>query len=211
MSITLYYTPMGSATRAHWALLELGIPYEKVRVRFDQGDNKKAEFLAVNPNGKVPAMVDGDLKLFESLAIIFHLGDRYGVDKGLWPKSGTDARSEAYVWSIWSMVEVQTTAFEYIKHGGEHPRLSLPKDKQHKDAADRALATWKHCIKMLDDRLASRSWILGDAFSLCDCAVGSVVSAVSMMGQLPVEGQHVSDWRSRCMSRPALAKAMADA
>ena len=132
MAITLYYTPMGSATRAHWALIELGIPYEKVRVRMDQGDHKKPAFLAINPNGKVPALVDGDLKLFESLAIVFHLGDRYGESKGLWPKSGTDARSEAYMLSVYAIAEVQHGAFEYVKHGGDHPRMSLPKDKQHK-------------------------------------------------------------------------------
>jgi glutathione S-transferase len=211
MAITLYFTPMGSATRAHWALLELGVPYEKVRVRFDQGDNKKAEFLAVNPNGKVPAMVDGSLKLFESLAIIFHLGDRYGADNGLWPKSGTDARSEAYVWSVWALVEVQTAVFDYIRQGGDHPRLSLPKDKQHKDAAERSLATWKNCVRILDERLASRAYVLGDAFTLCDCAVASVFTVGAMMGKLPLEGKHVNEWLSRCNSRPALAKAMADA
>jgi glutathione S-transferase len=211
MAITLYYTPMGSATRAHWALAELDVPYEKVRVRFDQGDTKKPEFLAINPNGKVPAMVDGGLKLFESLAIIFHLGDRYGADKGLWPKSGTDARSEAYVWSVWALVEAQTAAFDFIRQGGDHPRLSLPKDKQHKDSADRALATWKRCVALLDERLATRPWVLGEGFTLCDCAVGSVFIAGTTLGNLPVEGKHVGEWLSRCMARPALAKAMVDA
>jgi len=210
MSITLYYTPMGSATRCHWALQELGVPFEKVRLHFDKGDHKKPEFLAINPNGKVPALVDGDVKLFESLAILFHLGDRYGEAKGLWPKSGTDERSLAYVWSVWAMVELQTAVFDYIRQAGQHPRLSFPKEKQHKDAADRALATWNTGVKMLDDRLASQEYLLPGGFSLCDVAVASVVGLGPMMGQLSIDSKRASEWLSRCQSRPALARALSE-
>lgn len=210
MAITLYYTPMGSATRVHWALNELGVPFEKVRVRMDQGDHKKAEFLAINPNGKVPALVDGDLRLFESLAILFHLGDRYGDEAHLWPRSGTDARSEAYVLSVYALIEVQTAVFDYIRHAGSHPRLTFPVDKRHKEVADRSLATWKTAVKVLGDRLASRAYLLGDAFTLCDCAVASVVNVGGMMGGLPVDDPRVQDWNARCTSRPALARAMLD-
>jgi glutathione S-transferase len=209
MAITLYFTAMGSATRAHWALEELGIPFEKIRVHMDKGDHKKPEFLAINPNGKVPALVDGDLKLFESLAIVFHLGDRYGEAKGLWPKSGTDARSEAYVLSVWSMVELQHSAFEWIRHGGSHPRISYPKDKQVKEAADRAHAAWKQGMHLLDERLATREYMLGSAFSLCDVVVASVVMLGPMMADLPIDEKRVADWVSRCQSRPALARATA--
>ena len=78
MAITFYYQPMSSAARVHWALEELGIPYEKVKVDLHAGDQKKPDFLKVNPHGKVPALVDGDARLFESAAIILHLGDKYG-------------------------------------------------------------------------------------------------------------------------------------
>jgi glutathione S-transferase len=210
MAITLYYTPMGSATRCHWALNELGVPFEKVRVHMDKGDNKKPEFLAINPNGKVPAMVDGAVKLFESLAIMFHLGDRYGEKAGLWPASGTDARSEAYVLSVYSMVEIQTAAFDYIRHAGNHPRLTLPADKRHKEAGDRALSTWQTGMRVLGERLVSSKHLLGDGFTLCDATVSSVVNVGAMMGGLPVEVKSVQDWIVRCTSRPALAKAMLD-
>jgi glutathione S-transferase len=208
MSITLYYTRMGSATRVHWALHELGIPFEKVRVQMDQGDHKKPGYLAINPNGKVPALVDGDLRLYESLAIILHLGDRYGVKDALWPASGTDARSEAYVLGVYAMVEVQPAVFDYIRHAGNHPRLTLPADKRLPDAADRALATWRTGLRVLDERLASRAYLLGDAFTLCDCIVASVVNVGGMMGSMPVEEKRVQDWIGRCTSRPALARAM---
>jgi glutathione S-transferase len=208
MAITLYYTAMGSATRVHWALLELGIPFEKVRVHMDKGEHKTPEYLAINPNGKVPALVDGSLKLFESLAMILHLGDRYGEKGGLWPASGTDARSLAYMLSVYSMVEIQTSVFDYLRHGGNHPRITLPPDKRVKDIADRALATWHTGIKVLHDHLASHEHLLGDGFTLCDCTVASVITVGGMMGGLPVDDKRVQDWVGRCSSRPALAKAM---
>ena len=208
MSITLYYTAMGSATRVHWALLELGVPFEKVRVHMDKGEHKTPEYLAINPNGKVPALVDGSLKLFESLAILFHLGDRYGEASGLWPASGTGARSEAYVLSVYSMVELQTSVFDYLRHAGNHPRITLPPEKRHQEIADRALAAWKTGMSVLDARLASNRHLLGEAFTLCDCVVASVVNVGGMMGGMPVEEKNVQEWVSRCTSRPALAKAM---
>jgi len=208
MSITLYYTPMGSATRVHWALEELGVPFEKVRLQLDKGDQKKPEYLAINPNGKVPALVDGDLKLFESLAILLHLGDRYGAATGLWPASGTDARSEAYVWSVWSMVEVQHNAFEYIRHAGSHARMSFPRDKQVKDAAERAHGAWRSAMRILDERLAGREYLLGSGFTLVDVAAASVVGVGPMIANLPVDEKRVADWLARCQSRPALAKAI---
>jgi glutathione S-transferase len=108
------------------------------------------------------------------------------------------------------MVEVQTAVFEYIRNAGNHPRLTLPPEKRHKEAGERALATWKIALKLLDERLASKTYLLGDAFTLCDCTVASVLNAGAMMGGLPVEEKNVQAWLGRCTSRPALARSMAD-
>jgi glutathione S-transferase len=94
MSLTFYYSPMSSATRIHWALEELGIPYDKVKVDLAAGDQKKPAYLALNPNGKVPLVVDDGTPIFESLAILIYLGERYGVEKGLFPP-GWAERGEA--------------------------------------------------------------------------------------------------------------------
>jgi glutathione S-transferase len=108
------------------------------------------------------------------------------------------------------MVEVQTAVFEYIRNAGNHPRITLPPEKRHQEAGDRALATWKTALKILDQRLASKAHLLGDGFTLCDCTVASVVSVGAMMGGLTIEEKGVQAWLERCTSRPALAKAMAD-
>src|SRR5262249_40698298 len=124
-----YYWPRSSATRAHWALEELGIPYEKIRLDRDKGFHRSPEFLAINPNGKIPALEDDGGKLFESLAIILHLGDKYGAERGLFPAPGAPERGEAFSWSIWAVVQLNYYFFEYLYHGLD-TTFSLPKEQR---------------------------------------------------------------------------------
>src|SRR6266516_4392854 len=79
MGIVFYYTPMSSATRVLWALEELGVPFDKVKVDLSKGEQRQPEFLKLNPNGKVPTMVIDGQPVFESLAMLLHLGETYGV------------------------------------------------------------------------------------------------------------------------------------
>jgi glutathione S-transferase len=210
MAIKFYYSPRTSATRVHWALEEVGVPYEKVRLHLDKGEQKKPEFLAINPNGKVPALVDGDVELFESLAIVFHLGERYGEAKGLWPKAGTKERSLAYAWSMWGLAEVQFAVVQYIQHAGENPRISLPKEKQSKEYAERALANWWDMVQILDARLSGRGHVLGADFTLVDVVLAGMFNFARTMGQLPLGAPNATAWLERCLSRPALARVLGE-
>ena len=79
MAITFYWAPRSSATRIYWALEELQIPHEKVRIDFASGDQKKPDYVALNPNGKVPLLVDNGTPIFESMAILIHLGLSYAA------------------------------------------------------------------------------------------------------------------------------------
>ena len=78
MSIRLYGWPQSTAARARWALEELGIGYEYVELDRKNGENRRPEYLAVNPTGKVPGLVDGGQAYFESAAILLHIGEVYG-------------------------------------------------------------------------------------------------------------------------------------
>ena len=78
----LYYTPRTRSSRPRWMLEELEIPYELVRVDLSAGEHRKPEYLAINPYGAVPALVDGEVKLFESAAICAYLADKH-PDRGL--------------------------------------------------------------------------------------------------------------------------------
>src|SRR5215813_12354098 len=94
MSLVFYYAPMSSAVTIHWALEELGVPYEKVRLDLQARDQDKPAYKALNPNGKVPLLVHDGTPIFESAAILMHLGEAFGVDKGLFPAAGAK-RAEA--------------------------------------------------------------------------------------------------------------------
>ena len=97
MTIRFYSWPQSSGSGVHWALEELGLAYEYVRLDRTKGEHRSAEYLAINPNGKVPALVDGPECYFESLAILVHLAERYGTERRLWPASGNQ-RAEALSW-----------------------------------------------------------------------------------------------------------------
>ena len=98
MPIRFYSWPKSSGSRIHWVLEELGLDYEHVRLDRAKQEHRSPAYLAVNPNGKVPALIDGDVRWFESLAILLHLGDTYGVARGLWPPldAGADPRVELH-------------------------------------------------------------------------------------------------------------------
>src|SRR6476620_10228813 len=106
MSMTLYEAPFSSATPVACALAELGLPHERVRFDLSSGLQKQPEFLALNPNGKVPTLVVDGTPMFEALAIIQWLGDRYGVQCGVWPKADSPERLQALSWSTWAYVSL---------------------------------------------------------------------------------------------------------
>lgn len=203
MAIRLYSWPMSSGTRVQWALEELGLPYEYTQLDRSKGEHKSAAFLAVNPNGKVPALVDGDETLFESAAIVIHLGEKYGVERKLWPAGG-QARADALSWTVWSITELQAFALRFIYHGLDSP-ISYKADQRSKAAADFNLAATQRNLAMLDSRLATREYIMG-AFSLVDVLAGSAVRFAKMMGVSTENAPHVTAWVTRLNSRPALAK-----
>jgi glutathione S-transferase len=203
MAIRLFASPMSSASRITWALEELGIPYEYVQVDLKKNEQKTPEFLAINPNGKVPALVDDDFSYFESLAIIVHLGERYGVERGMWPASGQD-RADALSWSTWAMTELQGYLRDFMYHGLD-TRISYKPEERSQAAAEFDRFVTEKNFAMIEKRLADREYICG-SFTLVDVVVGSVLRFGAMMnvpmGDLP----NVKAYVQRLGSRPAVAR-----
>jgi glutathione S-transferase len=206
MSITFYYAPATSATRVHWALEELGIPYEKVRVDLAKGEQKSPEFLKINPNGKVAALVDDGTPMFESLAIIIHLGEKYGVAKGLWPAPGSAQSAEALTWAVWGTVTVGTAGLTLMANTSER----VPAEARNEAQATQAKEGLERCLSILEARLEGREWILGDAFTLVDVATASSVAFFARMAGLGKERfPRSATWTARATQRPAMAVAYA--
>jgi len=211
MAIQFYYSPMSSAARVHWALEELGVPYEGHKLNLAAGDQRKPDFLALNPNGKVPTLVDGEAKIFESLAILVWLGERYGVEKGMWPRVGTSEHGEALSWTMWGTTEVTTALVQYLAHGTD-ARLALPKEHRSGHAAKLAKDRFEQLMGVLDGRLQGREYVMGLTFSLVDVADASTIAFATRVGGLSIaDHKNVASWAGRCERRPALARVMAAA
>ena len=199
--IKLYGVPMSRAMRAIWMLEELGEPYELVKVNFADGGTRKPDYLKINPNGHIPALQDGDVTLFESMAINLYLARKY--DKGLWPKTVAD-EGRAYQWSVWAMTELEEPVITALLH-----RMFLPAAQRDPKKADEAAVRFKTPLAVLDGALAGRAHLAGPDFTVADLNVASVVSLASMAGLDLGSAPNVQSWLQRCSARPALARAQA--
>lgn len=200
MSITFYYTPNTSASRVHWVLEELGIPYDKVKLDLRAGDQHKPEFLAINPNAKVPALVVDGTPMFESLAIIIYLGDRFGVDKGLWPRVGSGEHAEALAWIVWGSVTLGGSIFRIFHNTSEW----FPAETRNALQAESARKEFEAQLKILDQRLQGREYLVGDHFTLVDAANAAAVAWALTF--IKVDTGHLPDltaWIDRSTRRPA--------
>ena len=198
--IVFYGSPMSSAGRTHWMLEEVGVPYDYRRISIRNGDNKKPEYLKVNPAGKIPCIVDGDLTLTESMAINFYLAEKYG--KKMMP---TDAaqRAHAYEWSLGAISNVQPLFLTILHH-----TMLLPEEERSPKEAQKAREEIGPYLDLLDRALSGKEYLVGDGFSVADVNVASVIGLGAMLG-VDVSGrQNVQAWLGRLQARPAFAKSL---
>lgn len=202
MALTFYYSPQSNATRVYITLAELGIPHETVFVDLRAGEQKKPEFLALNPNGKVPTIVDDGTPMFESVAIQIHLGERYGVERGLWPAAGTRERMLALTWLVWAQVSLGGAITRYMMNTSQW----VPKELHHAGQAEAAMKESLQLLGVLDRHLDGRDYLTGGAFTLADADVASVLGWSLMVTRIDTSAfPHLSAWLGRCTSRPSFA------
>ena len=108
--IKLFGIPGSRALRSIWMMEEIGIDYEHVHINFS-GESKSPDYLAINPNGRIPALIDDDLVLFESMAINLHLAKKYGGN--LYPDNVND-QARATQWSVWGISEIEPLQMQIV-------------------------------------------------------------------------------------------------
>jgi len=204
MSLIFYYTPVSSSTRVHWALEELGVPYEKVRMNLQAGDQRKPEYLALNPNGKVPLLVVDGQPLFESMAQLIWLGETYGADKGLFPKGGAD-KLTALQWIAWSTATLWDSWRGVYRNTAER----FPAEQKNALAAEAARKEIAGHLAILNKHLDGKDYMLGGSFSLVDVALATFAAFVARQGIDLGPVPNVAKWVGRCMARPAFQRVMA--
>jgi GSH-dependent disulfide-bond oxidoreductase len=166
--LQLYSLPTPNGVKVSIALEETGLPYEVHRVSFDSNDQLSPEFLSLNPNNKIPAIVDPQgpggqpLALFESGAILVYLAAKTGQ---LMPKDEAQ-RYETLQWLMWQMGGVGPM---FGQLGFFHKFAG--KAYEDKRPRDRYAAESKRLLGVLDQRLADRAWVMGDEYTIADIAV----------------------------------------
>lgn len=204
MTLVFHHAPQSSAVTVHWALEELGVPYESRPVDCKRGDNRTPEFLALNPNGKIPLLVHDGAPVFESAAIIIHLGETFGVAKGLFPEPGL-RRAEALKWLVWTNVSFGGALLLWF-----HATAAAPEaEKQTAPAVVDARASVEKHLAILDGALAGRTWLVGDAFSLVDVHLIGWTAWVGTCGFDLARHPNVDAWVKRGASREGFGIAMA--
>lgn len=204
MSLVFYYAPFSSASTSHWALEELGVPYEKVKLNLADKDAQKPAFLALNPNGKVPLLVHDGVPIFESIAIIAYLGETFGVEKKLFPAPGL-VRSQALQWLAWTNVSLGGAAGRYLANTNE----KIPAELRNAKAAAMHEKEVYGLFGILDRHLAGRKWAVGDEFSLVDLHLAGAVGWIRQLGFETERFANIGPWFAKCCARPAFATVMA--
>ena len=147
--------------RVRWVLQELGIDFDSTIVNLPRGDHRLPEFLKINPAGKIPVLVDGDLVLNESAAIAWYLAENYGG--GRLVPSDARGRAQALRWTFFAVTELEQPLWRITKH----TRL-YPEEKRVPAEAELAREDFGPMAAVLDDHLRGRDFIVGDALSVTD-------------------------------------------
>jgi glutathione S-transferase len=191
----LYYFPSPNPQKVRFALNELGLECETVPVDLLKREQRAPEFLALNPCGRVPVLVDGDLKLWESHAILAYLGEKTGR---LWPTTPA-ARADALRWLFFltSALSPPTTDVVFnriaVKLSGGTP------DEAAIARGEKALPD---PLRIIEQHLANHEWMLGE-FSLVDCDYGPTFNVLEKAGFAFNDFPHVKDYLGAIRSRRA--------
>ena len=195
--IDFHYWPTPNGWKISIMLEECGLPYRMIPVNIGKGEQHTPEFLAISPNGRMPAIVDhdapgGPLSVFESGAILLHLAQRAGRFAPEDPRERT-ALMEWLFWQVGNLGPMAGQLSHYVNYAqGEHPY-----------SHGRYAGEYRRCLEVLERRLADRDYILGD-YSIADMAAWPWVLIAKPLGQSLDDLPNVTRWRRAIKDRPAV-------
>ncbi len=185
-----YYHPMSRAVTTHWMLTELEAEHEQIVVDFPGGENNSPEYRAINPMGKIPALVDGDVVVTETAAICAYLADKF-PDKGFAPPVGSNQRGSYY---------------RYLFYPGTtlEPMFTLEQmDLTDYSPQSTGWGDLERCLATMESMTPENDWALGTQFTAADVVFGGTLDFSVQFGWLTSPTPKVAAYVRRIKSREA--------
>jgi len=210
--LKIYGIGASRAARPLWTALELGLSFEHIATPYAGGATRTPEFLALNPNGHIPVLVDergdGTVTVWESMACALYIARVHGKADGQSITPATPREeAEALRWSFWTVSELEKDALTVLMH-----RMAMPADQRKPELADQAESRLKVPLAVLEQHLQAQhakgeAHLAANRFTVADVCVASVVGwvrpAPDLLAQYPV----LAVWLKACVDRPAQAQA----
>jgi len=208
MTLKIFGISASRAARPLWAALELGVPFEHIAMTYKAGATRTPEFLAINPNGHIPVVVDerpeGTVTVWESMACALYIARVHGAADGqsITPASSRE-EAEALRWSFWTVTELEKDAHTVLMH-----RMAMPQDQRKPELAEQAENRLKVPLAVLEAHLQAQhaqgqAHVTTDRFTVADVCVASVANWIRPAPGLLVQFPAVSGWLHACMEREA--------
>lgn len=208
MGLTIYGVAASRAVRPLWAATELGIDFHHVRLPYQGGATRTPEFLAINPNGHVPVVVDarpeGDVVVWESMACALYIARHHGAADGASITPATPREdAEALRWSLWAVTETEADALTLLMH-----RMVMPEARRKHELADAAERRLAVPFRVIEQHLQrqqgqGQTFLAAARFTVADVCVASVLNWARASRPLMQAHPLTHDWIRRCVGRPA--------
>jgi glutathione S-transferase len=185
--------------KAHWCIEEIGLPYERVDIGGQFGGNDKPDYLAMNPNGRVPTLIDDGFVLWESNVIVRYLAAKHSAGT-LWP-TDLRVRADADRWMDWQQTVASPAMFAVF-----WGLIRTAPEKRDAAAIKKSTEESEKAMRLLDNALAGKAYVAGDAFTMGDIPVGC---ATHRWLNLPIERPKLANlerWYQSIAQRPAAKK-----
>jgi glutathione S-transferase len=198
----VYYAPFARSLRILWTLEELNAPYEPVRVQFPPR-LAQPDYLHINPLGQIPTLIDGDVKLFESVGACEYVNETNGGDLAIAP--GQPGRADYLQWLWYGEATLMPPL-------GTMVRQSFgPEEGRNATALGEAKASLLERLALVEARLEGRQYLAGDRFTLADISVAYGLNLGGMLRLTDDYGPNVAAYFERMKARPAFQAAAAQA
>ncbi|WP_299183311.1 glutathione S-transferase family protein [uncultured Neptuniibacter sp.] len=197
--IKVYGSVYSRASMVLCVLETLGLEYEYIPHLPKGKEIKQDEYLALNPNGKVPTLIDGDLVLWETQAILFYLVDKYGSGE-LWGDT-PESRADIYRWSLFVSNQLETFALDLFIQN-----KFVPEDLRDEAIILRAQAEMDKHVPVLDKHLEGREFVSGDARTVADIHGATILSWAKLVGYDFKRFPNVDAWIKRQLKSEAQQK-----